>query len=169
MTIRQMTYFLSIAQTQNMSKSAELLYVSQPTLSLAVRDLERETGVTLFRKSGNRLVLTDAGEMLREQFSQILQQYQLLQARIRSGALNKKYVRFGFSTIVGNTVSPEICCQFLRRHPNIHLETLEDYGPALLLKLDNGQLDVIITGGGYADTKQWVNHFYSCPLHPSSM
>ena len=108
MTLKQMNYFLSVANTGNMTKSAELLFVTQPTLSLSVRELEKEVGTPLFLKNGNRLVLTEAGEVLRDQFSQILQQYQLMQARIRSGALNKKYVHFGFSTIVGNTVAPEI-------------------------------------------------------------
>lgn len=169
MTLKQMTYFLSVANTGNMTKSAEQLFVTQPTLSLAMRELEKEVGTSLFQKSGNRLYLTEAGEVLREQFSQIIQQYHLMQSRIRAGGLNKKYVRFGFSTIVGNTVSPEICCQFLRRHPAIHLETQEDYGPSLLYKLDNGQLDVVITGGGYATSKQWADHFHCIPLHPSGM
>ena len=108
-------------------------------------------------------------EVLRDQFSQILQQYQLMQARIRSGALNKKYVHFGFSTIVGNTVAPEICCQFLRRYPTIHLETQEDFGHSLLYRLDNGQLDVVITGGSYANLRQWEDRFHVISLHPTGM
>lgn len=169
MTLKQMNYFLSVANTGNMTKSAELLFVTQPTLSLSVRELEKEVGTPLFLKNGNRLVLTEAGEVLRDQFSQILQQYQLMQARIRSGALNKKYVHFGFSTIVGNTVAPEICCQFLRRYPTIHLETQEDFGQSLLYRLDNGQLDVVITGGSYANLRQWEDRFHVISLHPTGM
>ena len=169
MTLKQMNYFLSVANTGNMTKSAELLFVTQPTLSLSVRELEKEVGTPLFLKNGNRLVLTEAGEVLRDQFSQILQQYQLMQARIRSGALNKKYVHFGFSTIVGNTVAPEICCQFLRRYPTIHLETQEDFGHSLLYRLDNGQLDVVITGGSYANLRQWEDRFHVISLHPTGM
>ena len=169
MTLKQMNYFLSVANTGNMTKSAELLFVTQPTLSLSVRELEKEVGTPLFLKNGNRLVLTEAGEVLRDQFSQILQQYQLMQARIRSGALNKKYVHFGFSTIVGNTVAPEICCQFLRRYPTIHLETQEDFGHSLLYRLDNGQLDVVITGGSYANLRQWEDRLHVISLHPTGM
>ena len=169
MTLKQMNYFLSVANTGNMTKSAELLFVTQPTLSRSVRELEKEVGTPLFLKNGNRLVLTEAGEVLRDQFSQILQQYQLMQARIRSGALNKKYVHFGFSTIVCNTVAPEICCQFLRRYPTIHLETQEDFGHSLLYRLDNGQLDVVITGGSYANLRQWEDRFHVISLHPTGM
>lgn len=169
MTLKQMNYFLAVANTGNMTKSAEQLFVTQPTLSLSVRELEKEVGTPLFQKKGNRLYLTEAGDALRDQCAQILQQYQLMQARIRSGSLNKNYVRFGFSTIVGNTVSPEICCQFLRYHPSIRLETMEDYGPALLYKLISGQLDVVITGGSYALSEQWADLFHFMPLHPSGM
>ena len=169
MTLKQMNYFLSVANTGNMTKSAEQLFVTQPTLSLSVRELEKEVGTPLFQKKGNRLYLTEAGDALRDQCAQILQQYQLMQARIQSGSLNKNYVRFGFSTIVGNAVSPEICCQFLRHYPSIRLETMEDYGPALLYKLISGQLDVVITGGSYALSEQWADHFCFMPLHPSGM
>ena len=169
MTLKQMKYFLSVANTGNMTKSAEQLFLSQPALSLAIRELEKETGVELFRKNGNHLVLTEAGETLRDQVSDILQQYDLLQARIRSGSLNKNYVRFGYSTIVGNTAAPEICCQFLRCYPDIRLETTEDYGAALLYKLANNQLDVVITGGRYSSGSQWKDHFNVCLLRHSGM
>lgn len=76
MTLKQMRYFLSIAKTSNMTKSAEELFVSQPTLSLTMKELEHEVGCPLFYKKGNRLALTESGSILQEEVSKILAQYE---------------------------------------------------------------------------------------------
>ena len=169
MTLKQMTYFISVCQTSNLTKSAEELYISQPTLSVVMKELEQEIGVPLFTKKGNRLVLTEAGEIFREEVLKVLQQYENLERRVRSGSLNRNYIRFGFSTIVGNTVAPELCIRFKKEHPEVRIHTFENYGHNLLHQLDNDRLDVVVTGGHYAASEEWADKFHTYALRPSSL
>lgn len=61
MTLTQLNYVITIAQTRSMNKAAEKLYVSQPSLTFAVKDLEEELGITLFYRSGRGVTLTNDG------------------------------------------------------------------------------------------------------------
>ena len=61
MNIQQLEYFISIAETLNYSKSAELLGLSQPALSMSINKLEEELGFSLFAKHGRNIKLTDSG------------------------------------------------------------------------------------------------------------
>ena len=73
MDIKQISYFLAVAREKSFSKAAENLTVSQPTLSVAVKKLEEELGVKLFRRGQYRVVLTDEGMLLRRRAQEILE------------------------------------------------------------------------------------------------
>ena len=62
MDFKDLSYVIAIAKTQNITKAADMLYVTQPTLTKFLQNLEREMGQKLFKKLGNRFILTYAGE-----------------------------------------------------------------------------------------------------------
>ena len=62
MELHELDYFVTIAQLGNITKAAQQLYVSQPTLTKSLQRLEEEVGLPLFQRTGRRLVLTYAGE-----------------------------------------------------------------------------------------------------------
>ena len=64
MTLNQLRYFCTASRCHSITKAAEELYVTQPTVSVAIRDLEIEFGISLFYRKGNRLILTEEGEEL---------------------------------------------------------------------------------------------------------
>ena len=72
MEIRVLRYFLEIARTSNMSRAAETLHISQPTLSKQMKDLEQELGKKLFRRGSSSVTLTDEGMLLRKRAEDIL-------------------------------------------------------------------------------------------------
>ena len=72
MDFREMTYVIAIARHQSVSKAANELYVSQPTLSKFVQNLEKELGQPLFKRLGKKFVLTYAGERYVEYAKNIL-------------------------------------------------------------------------------------------------
>lgn len=150
MTLKQMQYFASICQTQNMSQSARELYVSQPTMSVAIKDLESEVGYSLFKKVGNRLFLTEAGARLYREVRDVLDRYNEMETLIRSGDLQQKYIRFGFSSVSGTVLSSLICRQFLKDCPDIRVHIVEDIGQNLLKMLENDRLDAVLTGISYS-------------------
>ena len=78
MTLQQLLYALTIAEKGSMNKAAESLFISQPSLTLAMKDLEKEIGVTIFRRSSRGVELTNEGEDFLISARQIYQQYELL-------------------------------------------------------------------------------------------
>ncbi|MFR3006811.1 MAG: LysR family transcriptional regulator [Blautia faecis] len=82
MTLNQLRYFCTASRCHSITKAAEELYVTQPTVSVAIRDLEIEFGISLFYRKGNQLILTQEGEELYEKATYILQYCNELQCRL---------------------------------------------------------------------------------------
>ena len=72
MEIRVLKYFLMVAREENITKAANLLHLTQPTLSRQLMQLEEELGVTLFRRSKHRIILTEDGMLLRRRAEEIV-------------------------------------------------------------------------------------------------
>ena len=75
MTLQQIKYILTISQTGSMNKAAEILYVSQPSLTAAVHELERELGITIFLRCGRGVHLTQDGSEFLTYARQLYHQY----------------------------------------------------------------------------------------------
>ena len=73
MELRTLRYFLAAAQEENITKAADILHVTQPTLSRQIMDLERELGVTLMLRGKNGLKLTDDGILFRQRAQEIVE------------------------------------------------------------------------------------------------
>ena len=93
MTLNQLRYFCTASRCHSITKAAEELYVTQPTVSVAIRDLEIEFGISLFYRKGNRLILTEEGEELYNKATYILQYCTELQADYSSMARVKPPLR----------------------------------------------------------------------------
>ena len=96
MTLTQLHYIITIAETKSMNKAAERLYVSQPSLTGAVKELERELGITLFYRSGRGVTLTNDGTAFLQYARQLYGQYELVMEKYGKGGPYKK--KFGVST-----------------------------------------------------------------------
>lgn len=101
MEIRVLKYFLMVAREENITHAAELLHITQPTLSRQLIQLEEELGVKLFQRSKHRIILTEAGMLLRRRAEEIVSLSEKrwktcitrqvsLQARSLLGAANSK-------------------------------------------------------------------------------
>jgi DNA-binding transcriptional LysR family regulator len=96
MTIQQLNYVITISEKGSLNKAAEALFVSQPSLTSAVRELEKELGITLFNRGGKGVTLTNDGAEFIQYARQVVSQYdRLLDKYGKSGNLRKK---FGIST-----------------------------------------------------------------------
>ena len=96
MTIQQLRYVTVICDEGSLNKASELLYVSQPSLTSAVRELEKELGVTLFNRSGRGVTPTNDGLEFIHYAREVLSQYDNLLERYGKGGKRKK--KFGIST-----------------------------------------------------------------------
>lgn len=169
MTLRQMQYFESVARTHNLTKSAQELFISQPSLSVSMKALEQEVKVSLFQRDGTHIRLTDAGEALAIEVNSVLRQYEKMQQVIYSGNLERNYVRFGFSTLVGDLSAPLICSKFLDSFPEFHIHLTQCSGLELLQKLEHRQLDIVLTSKKYSEEPNWSEKFEGCPTHESTL
>lgn len=79
MTLQQILYALTIARTGSMNKAAEKLYISQPTLTSAMQELEAETGISIFTRTNRGVTITKEGTEFLSQARQLYQQYEMLQ------------------------------------------------------------------------------------------
>ena len=95
MTLQQLNYVITISETGSMNRAAEQLYVAQPSLTNAVKELEKELGITIFNRSGRGVTLTNDGAEFLLYARQLYSQYIVLTEKYGSGTLKKK---FGVST-----------------------------------------------------------------------
>lgn len=96
MTLQQIFYAMTIAETHSMNKAAEKLFISQPSLTSAVKELEKESGITIFLRTSKGVTLTSEGTEFLTYARQVYQQYELLKERYIDGGNIKR--RFGVST-----------------------------------------------------------------------
>ena len=96
MTLTQLNYIIVIAETRSINKAAERLYVSQPSLTSAVQELEKELGITLFHRSGRGVTLTGDGAEFLLYAKELYGQYESIMERYGKGGVRKK--KFGVST-----------------------------------------------------------------------
>lgn len=96
MTLQQIKYAITIAQTGSFNKAAEILYVAQPSLSEAVKELEKELGITVFNRNSRGVTLTNDGMEFINYARQLYSQYEVMEERfVQNGNLKK---HFGIST-----------------------------------------------------------------------
>ena len=144
MTLNQLRYFCTASRCHSITRAAEELYVTQPTVSVAIRDLEVEFGVSLFYRKGNRLVLTVEGETLYEKATYILQYCNELQADCFSLARVKPPLRIGIPPMLSTVFFPELLNAFQEEYPGVPV-ILEEYGSVRACNLvHNDTLDLAL-------------------------
>lgn len=90
MTLQQIKYAITIAKTGSMNKSADILYVSQPSLTSAIKELEKEIGINIFLRTSKGVVVTNEGADFLMRASQVYQQYELLSDKYSQSGTHKR-------------------------------------------------------------------------------
>ena len=142
MNFRKLSYVLAIAEYQNLTKAAEALYVGQPTLSKFLGSLEKELGLQLFRRAGNRYILTYAGERYAERASAILRMKEDLDtemADIRKQDIGE--LKVAFAKMRYSYMLPDLLPAFHSRFPNVKINVLEGSSQENDSMLLSGQIE----------------------------
>ena len=143
MDFRELTYVLAIAKQGNITKAAESLYVGQPTLSKFLISLEDELGLKLFRRVGNRYILTQAGECYVQKAAQILSLKSNLDAEM-ADIVKREIGRISvaFASMRCTYMLPCTLPVFHQMHPNVKVNVFEGNSDENDRRLLDGQVEV---------------------------
>ena len=118
MKLHLLRIFTVTAEKMSFSRAAETLYISQPAVSKAVRELENQLGVPLFERGAGRLSLTEAGTLLAERGRVILSVEQTAEEDLAAlQGLHHGILRIGASTTIATYLLPPVIAAFLPRIP----------------------------------------------------
>ena len=141
--LRRLRYFVAVAGERNFTRAAERLHVAQPALSRQVRQLEDELGVELLHRTTREVELTDAGRVLLERGSELLDDADALwQAMRRLGAGETGHVVVAYGTSAGYDTAPRLLRAIAGRLPELAVQTRVLSVAAILAGIDDGSVDV---------------------------
>ena len=144
MQLMQLRYFRAVCEHQTVSAAAAYLHISQPSVSCAIRDLEREFGVQLFRRGHRGMTLTAAGETLYALSHDLLRRASEAENIMHDYGNARKILRLGVPPMLGSMLLPGIYRDFLPAHPELRLEITEAGRETLTGKLSENYLDMVI-------------------------
>ncbi|CAM3335512.1 LysR family transcriptional regulator [Paenibacillus lupini] len=143
MDIRHLQYFVEVARLQSFTKAAQSLYITQPTISKMIKNLEEELGVVLFERTGKRIALTDAGSILLTQAQQMVQSFSNMNSSLSElMELKAGHIRIGLPPMVGVTFFPRIIGKFREKYPKITMQLFEHGAKKVEADVGSGELDI---------------------------
>ena len=152
MTLTELRYIVAVAQHRHFGHAAEECHVSQPTLSVAVKRLEDELGVTLFERNHGTITVTPAGERIITQAQKALSEAAAVkEIAVASRDELDAPLRLGAIYTIGPYLLPALIPTISEQAPNMPLLVEENYTAVLTEKLKKGELDVIIIATEFND------------------
>ena len=142
MTLDQLRYFQAVCQYDSVSLAAEHLNISQPSVSNAIANLEREFDIVLFNRQHKRLVLTKEGQIMRELAGQLLAQAEQLSRTMRVLGDKNQILRLGVPPMIGSLVLPILFEKHFSRYPQLQVQVAEDDNSGLKQQLADDRVDM---------------------------
>ena len=165
MTLTELKYIVAVARERHFGKAAEACFVSQPTLSVAVKKLEEELELKLFERSANEITVTPLGEEVVRQAQSVLEQA----AAIREIAKRGKdplagTLRLGVIYTIAPYLLPELVKNVIAWTPQMPLMLQENFTVKLLEMLRTGEIDCAILAEPFPDAGLAVAPLYDEPF-----
>jgi len=165
MTLTELKYIVAVARKRHFGLAAQACFVSQPTLSVAVKKLEDELGGALFERHPNEILLTPLGERVVEQAQRVLEEAD----RVRQIADNERYalevpLRVGVIFTIGPYLLPKFVLSMREQAPNLQLILTENYTAKLAEMLRRGELDLAILSLPFGGPGLMIQPVYDEPF-----
>jgi len=145
-TLRQLQIFESVAETQSYTRAAERLFMTQPAVSMQMKQLEETVGLDLFERQGKKIVITRAGEKLRKHANKIIRRFEMLY-----GSINKlkkgqhEQIKISAATTANHFVT-HMMAEFSRMHQDINITLDITNRETLVKQLQDYDPDFVIMG-----------------------
>lgn len=145
MTLTELRYIVSLAHTRHFGRAAEACFVSQPTLSVAIRKLEEELGVALFERGASEITITPVGERIVEQAQRVLEESAAIKSIAQQGRDQLVGpLRLGAIYTIAPYLLPSLIPTLHQHAPQMPLHIEENFTTRLSERLKQGELDAII-------------------------
>ncbi|KQP49793.1 hydrogen peroxide-inducible genes activator [Pseudorhodoferax sp. Leaf274] len=165
MTLTELKYIVAVAREKHFGKAAEACFVSQPTLSVAIKKLEEELDLKLFERSANEVTVTPLGEEIVRQAQSVLEQA----ANIKEIAKRGKDplagpLKLGVIYTIAPYLLPDLVRQAIARTPQMPLMLQENFTVKLLESVRTGELDCAIMAEPFPDAGLAIAPLYDEPF-----
>ncbi len=164
-SLTELRYIVSVAKENNFNKAAQKCFVSQPTLSIAIKKLEDQLGVKIFERNKKTFIITDIGEKIITKAQQILEYATEIQIIAKENQSPYSIpLKIGAIHTVGPYLFPVLIKELNNNNSKIKLFIEEDYTNNLYQKLKVGELDAIIIASPFEHKEIKLIELYSEPL-----
>lgn len=165
MTLTELKYIVAVAREKHFGRAADACFVSQPTLSVAIKKLEEELDVKLFERSANEVAVTDLGEEIVRQAQSVLEQA----ANIKEIAKRGKNpldgpLKLGVIYTIAPYLLPDLVRNVIQKSPEMPLMLLENFTVKLLEMLRTGEIDCAILAEPFPDAGLAIAPLYDEPF-----
>jgi len=162
-TLQQLRILKAIATEKNFTKAAEILYLSQPSLSKQIKNLEKNLGVMLLNRESNKISLTENGKIFLEYSERILalcEESCRTLIDLKNG--DRGYLIIGASQTIGTYLMPRMLTLFSQNYPQINLKVQVNSTKIIANSILNQEIDIAVVGGEISDDlkkKLTMEHF----------
>jgi LysR family hydrogen peroxide-inducible transcriptional activator len=165
MTLTELKYIVAVARERHFGRAAEACFVSQPTLSVAIKKLEEELDVKLFERGASEVSVTPLGDVIVRQAQRVIEGAQEIReiAKLGKDPLSAP-LRLGVIYTIGPYLLPDLVRQAIARVPQMPLMLQENFTAKLLDMLRMGELDCAIMAEPFPDTGLAVAPLYDEPF-----
>ena len=165
MNLRDLSYFIALAEHLHFGRAAEASFVSQPTLSTQIRKLEEELGVALVERAPRNVMLTAAGRDVAARARRIVADVdEMREAARRSQDPEAGKVRLGLFPTLGPYLLPHVVPAIRARFPELELLLVEEKSDVLLERLQQGRLDAALLALPVGDEQLHVEFLFEEPF-----
>ena len=165
MTLTELRYIVALARERHFGRAAEKCFVSQPTLSVAVKKLEDELGIALFERGGSEVTVTPVGARVVEQAQRVIEEASTIKHIAAQGKDELAgSLRFGAIYTIGPYLMPQLIPLLHKRAPQMPLLIQENYTHRLAELLKTGELDVVVLSLPFAEAGLCTHAVYDEPF-----
>ncbi|NDY93490.1 LysR substrate-binding domain-containing protein [Ideonella livida] len=166
MTLTELRYIVAVARERHFGRAAEACFVSQPTLSVAIKKLEEELDVKIFERGSSEVTMTPLGEAIVRQAQQVIEQAQAIKEIAKRGKDPLAGpLRLGIIYTIGPYLLPELVKNAIEQTPQMPLMLQENFTVKLLDMLRTGELDCAILAEPFPDTGLALAPLYDEPFY----
>lgn len=157
MTLNQLEYFCAVCRYHSITRAAESLFVSQPTISASIRNLEKEFHLRLFTHGQNRITLTNDGSLFYKKAEYILHRAHEMYTDFSDKDTNKAPLRIGITSTPSTLLLPSLAMEFEEKY-GIPVKLMECSSMHARELVDNDELDVAIANLDFYNLDNYNYH-----------